>query len=43
MEIVKIGNLSENARDREIERVYSRQGLSPTLTLVGGAIGCLKC
>ena len=36
MEIVKIGNLSENARDREIERVYSRQGLSPTLTLVGG-------
>ena len=36
MKIVKIGNLSENARDRETERVYSRQGLSPTLTLVGG-------
>lgn len=44
MEIVKIGNLSENARDRETERVYSRQGLSPTLnTCGGGAIGCLKC
>ena len=36
MEIVKIGNLSENARDRETERVYSRQGLSPTLNTCGG-------
>ena len=36
MEIVKIGNLSENARDRDIERVYSRQGLSPTLNTYGG-------
>ena len=36
MEIVKIGNLNENARDRETERVYSRQGLSPTLNTCGG-------
>lgn len=36
MKIVKIGNLSENARDRETERVYSRQGLSPTLNTCGG-------
>ena len=36
MEIVKIGNLSENARDRETERVYSRQGLSPTLNTCEG-------
>ena len=31
-----MGNLSENARDRETERVYSRQGLSPTLNTCGG-------
>ena len=36
MKIEKIGNLSENARDRETERVYSRQGLSPTLNTCGG-------
>lgn len=36
MEIVKIGNLSGNPRDRETERVYSRQGLSPTLNTCGG-------
>lgn len=36
MEIVKIGNLSENARDRQIERVYSQQGVAPTLDSCGG-------
>ena len=36
MEIVKIGNLSGNPRDRETERVYSIQGLSPTLNTCGG-------
>lgn len=36
MEIVKIGNLSGNPRDRQIERVYSQQGVAPTLDSCGG-------
>ena len=36
MEIVKIGNLSEHPRDRQIERVYSQQGIAPTLDSCGG-------
>ena len=36
MKIKKIGNLSLSERDRETERVYSQQGLSPTLNTCGG-------
>ena len=36
MKIEKIGNLSAHPRDRQIERVYSKIGLSPAIDTCGG-------